>query len=153
MKTSLLASLLLVLGTAATAFSQASSLDIAPPLPTTEPQVTISQTNPLISLEDQVKNGGFEKRSAFLGAFDQANLAVDAKLAELRARGLTLTDEAITNLDNVRQASRQTFRDMSLTTVETWETARDNAVSALRRLRGTLENIERTATEQVAATS
>lgn len=143
MKTLLVTCLTLALG-ATLAHAQASALDLDPPTPTTpQAPVTLNPMSPLQSLEQQAKTASFDQRSAFLTAFDQANQSVDTKVAEIRSRGLVPTDEALTALDDARLAARQTFRDMSLTTVETWDTARTNAVSVLRRLRVALEDVER----------
>lgn len=144
MKTTIASIAALFLG-AGLAFAQAPIPEPQPPNVASQP-VLLSQSAPLMSLEQQVSTAAFDQRGAFAAAFDQANAAVDAKVAELRARGLVFADEAETNLVDARDQGRQAFRDLSLTTNETWQTARDNAVIAMRRLRAALENLERYAT-------
>lgn len=108
--------------------------------------VVLSTATPLRSLEEQIEMSGFDRRGALSTAYDQVNQWVDTRLAELRAQGLEFVDEAEVNLEDAREIARNTFRDLSLTTVETWGTAQHNAVMALRRIRASLEDIERTAT-------
>jgi hypothetical protein len=137
--------LLLALG-APLAFAQAPIPEPELPPGLADQPVVLNQTAPLASLETQVRSAGFDQRGAYATAFDEVNRAVETKVSELRSRGLIFADEAETNLAVAREQGRQTFRDLSLTTEETWQTARDNAVSAMRRLRGALEDLEETAT-------
>lgn len=108
--------------------------------------VVLAAADPLRSLEEQIEMSGFDRRGTLATAFDEANEWVGTKLAALRARGLDLVDEAEGNLDVARNIARNAFRDLSLTTEETWGTAQHNAVMALRRIRGSLQDLERTAT-------
>lgn len=107
--------------------------------------VILSTSDPLRSLEEQVKQSDFDRRGALATAFNEVSSFVDARLSGFQARGLDLADEAETNLTSARDSARTTFRDLSLTTEETWRTAQENAVVALRRIRGALEDLERTA--------
>jgi hypothetical protein len=107
--------------------------------------VILPVSDPLRALEDQIKQSDFDRRGALSAAFDEVSSHVDVRLAGLQARGLDLADEAETNLTSARDSARSTFRDLSLTTEETWRTAQENAVAALRRIRGALEDLERTA--------
>lgn len=112
---------------------------------TEEAVIQLDPAQPLLSLEKQVRTAEFDHRGAFAKAFDRANESVDAKIAELKSRGLTFADAAENNLATARDQGRQAFRDLSLTTEETWKTARDNATSATRKIRGALEDLEKTA--------
>jgi len=105
----------------------------------------LAANDPFLSLEAQVKNGAFDQRGAFATAFDEANRAIDARVAELRAAGYVFADEAASNLALARDRARQAFRDLSLTTNESWVTARTTTVLAMRNLRGALQDLERTA--------
>jgi len=138
---------LAIFATGPVMLAQAPIPEPEPPASVTSQPVELAASAPLVSLEQQVRGAAFDQRGAFAKAFDQANLAVDAKIAELRARGLTFAEEAETNLAVAREQGRQAFRDLSLTTNETWITARDNAVTATRRIRGALEDLERYATQ------
>ena len=129
----------------ACAFAQTSA-----PVPEAAPlnpdqAVVLAASDPLLSLESQVKNGGFDQRGAFATAFDEVNRAVDARIAELRAEGYVFADEAANNVSLARDRARQAFRDLSLTTNESWGTARTTTVLAMRNLRGALQDLERTA--------
>ncbi len=135
---------LLSAGGLSTAFSQAAIPE--PELPNVDQPVVLTGADPLASLEEQLNSGPFDRRGAFATAFDEAERTVDARLSEMRARGLVFADEAESNLTLARDGSRQAFRDLSLTTNETWQSARHNAVLALRKLRGSLGALERTAT-------
>lgn len=117
-----------------------------PALVESDRPVVLAAADPLRSLEEQIEMSGFDRRGTLATAYDEANKWVDVKLAALRGRGLDLVDEAETNLADARDIARNAFRDMSLTTVETWGTAQHNAVMALRRIRASLEDLERTAT-------
>ncbi len=110
--------------------------------------VRLDPSSPLDSLEEQLKNASFDQRGALATAFDTVNRSVEARVAELRNYGAELNDAATGNLSEARDFGRQTFRDMSLTTEESWQTARHNALMALRKIRNSLETLQRTATTQ-----
>ncbi|HYC69627.1 MAG TPA: hypothetical protein VEB66_00370 [Opitutaceae bacterium] len=111
----------------------------------TDAPVILAASDPLLSLEEQIEGSDFDRRGALSAAFDEINSFVNLRLAALQAQGFDLADEAETNLTSARDAARITFRDLSLTTEETWQTARHNAVLALRKIRGALEDLQRTA--------
>jgi hypothetical protein len=120
--------------------------------PVPEPQnpqadlpIRVDTTAPLDSLEEQLKNASFDQRGALAAAFDTVNRSLDSRIAELRTYGAELDDAAAGNLSEARDYGRQVFRDMSLTTEETWQTARHNAVMALRKIRNSLQTLQRTA--------
>lgn len=108
--------------------------------------VVVAGTDPLRLLEEELAASDFDRRGMLASAFDAVNAHVTGRVTTLQAHGLGLVDEAETNLSVAVDIARTTFRDMSLTTEETWRTARDNAILALRRIRGALEDLERTAT-------
>lgn len=116
-----------------------------PEVPQGDGPILLDPASPLDSLENQLAAAGFDQRGALATAFDAANLTVDQRIAELRAQGLTLSDEAAANLASARDYARQAFRDLSLTTEETWVSARHNGVMALRKIRGSLQVLQRTA--------
>jgi hypothetical protein len=111
--------------------------------------VILSRVAPLASLESQLAGAAFDQRGALATAFDEANLSLDGRAAALRAQGLTAADAAEANLDEARNQARQAFRDLSLTTEETWKAARHNAMSAVRKIRECLEVLDRTATKSI----
>lgn len=129
---------------ASVAFAQAQIPE--PESPATGQPVLLNAQAPLLSLEEQVKVGSFDQRGAFATAFDTANQAIDGQVAALRAQGLVFADEAEANLADARDRARQAFRDLSLTTSETWQSARDNALISLRRIRGAMQDLQRFAT-------
>lgn len=120
-----------------------------PPLTADQP-VVVSSDAPLASLDAQLGVAAFDQRGAFASAYDEANRLVDTKVAELRARGLTLAEEASLNLEAARENARQVFRDLSLTTEETWQNARHNALQALRKIQESLRDLEKSATPRQA---
>lgn len=120
-----------------------------PPLNADQP-IAVSSDAPLASLDAQLGIAGFDQRGAFATAYDEANRLVDAKVAELRARGLVFAEEASLNLEASRENARQVFRDLSLTTEETWQNARHNALQALRKIQESLRDLEKSATPRQA---
>ena len=136
---------------AALACALASSLAAQAPVPSPalvdgDQPVVLTSAEPLRSLEEQIEMSGFDRRGALATAYDEANRWVDFRVATLRSQGLDFVDEAEVNLADAREIARNAFRDLSLTTVETWGTAQHNAVMALRRIKASLEDLERTAT-------
>lgn len=117
-----------------------------PALISSDAPVVLSSSEPLRSLEYQIKGSDFDRRGALSSAFDEISTYVDLRVSALQARGVGLVDEAEGNLSVALDIARNAFRDLSLTTEETWHTAQENAVLALRRIRGALEDLERTAT-------
>jgi hypothetical protein len=107
--------------------------------------IRLDNAAPLDSLENQLASASFDQRGALATAFDAAVLAVDERVAEFRSQGLELADEALANLATARDDARQAFRDLSLTTEETWQTARHNGVLALRKIRGSIQVLRQTA--------
>ncbi len=138
-----------LLALAAGALSPLSAqYDVPQPTPPGADQPPIvNQAAPLASLDAQLGSAVFDQRGAYASAFDEANRQVDAQVARLRARGLVFAEEASANLATARDQGRQVFRDLSLTTEETWATARHNAVSALRKIQDALEDLEKTSTQ------
>jgi hypothetical protein len=145
MKTSLLP-LVAVLSLGAVCRLSAQAPIPEPDSPANGQPVLLNPSAPLLSLEEQVKSGDFDQRGAFATAFDAANQSIDLQVAALRAQGLNFADEAEANLADARDRARQAFRDLSLTTSETWNSARENAVLALRRIRGAMGDMQRYAT-------
>jgi hypothetical protein len=129
-----------------------SLLRAQPLMPVPEPQkpqaelpVRLDSAAPLDSLEKQLVNASFEQRGDLATAYDVANRSLDARVAELKARGLILSPEAAANLESARDYGRQAFRDLSLTTEETWRGGRHVGVMALRKVQDALEALQRTA--------
>jgi hypothetical protein len=145
MKTPHLSLLALALAGAFATVSAQLAVPPAPPLNADQPPV-VSTEAPLASLEAQLGAAIFDQRGAFAAAFDEANRLVDVQVAQLRARGLIFADEASANLAVAREEATQVFRDLSLTTEESWTTARHNAMSALRKIQDALKDLEKTAT-------
>jgi hypothetical protein len=116
-----------------------------PEKPQADLPVRVDPAAPLDSLEEQLKEASFDQRGALATAFDTVNRSVEARVAELRNYGAELDDAASDNLSEARDYGRQAFRDMSLTTEETWQTARHNALMALRKIRNSLQTLQRTA--------
>jgi hypothetical protein len=146
MKTSLFP--LLVLSSGLACLPAAAQMTVPEPTPANVDQpIRLDAAAPLDSLENQLESAAFDQRGAFATAFDDANRAIDERAAALRADGLLPADEAESNLASARDEARQAFRDLSLTTSETWASARHNAVIALRKIRGALEVLQRTATQ------
>lgn len=116
-----------------------------PAKPQDELPVQLDPASPLDSLERQLVDASFEQRGDLATAFESASLSVGRQIAELKARGLKLDDAASGNLEEARSFGAQVFRDLSLSTEETWRTSRHNALMALRKIRGTLETVQRTA--------
>jgi hypothetical protein len=121
-----------------------------PPPANVDQPVIVSPEAPLVSLDAQLGTAAFDQRGNFAKAFDEANALVDTKVAELRSRGLVFADEATTNLEAARESARAAFRDLSLTTEETWATARSNALQALRKIQDSLADLEKSATPRQA---
>lgn len=117
-----------------------------PPPANLDQPIVIAPEAPLMSLDAQLGTAAFDQRGAFAKAFDDANALVDVKVAELRSRGLVFADAATANLDAARDSARSAFRDLSLTTEETWQTARSNALQALRKIQESLQDLEKSAT-------
>jgi hypothetical protein len=138
---SLLTGLLLVSSLAAQSYTPVPE----PEKPQADLPVRIDASAPLDSLEEQLKNASFDQRGELAAAFDTVNRSLEARVAELRNYGAELDDAASENLSEARDFGRQTFRDMSLTTEETWQTARHNALMALRKIRNSLQTLQRTA--------
>ena len=116
-----------------------------PPSPNADQPLILNSASPLNSLETQLVWADFDQRGAFATAFDDANRSVDLQFAELRSRGLIFADEATANLATARDEAKQVFRDLSLTTKESWGNARHNAVVSLRKVRDALADLERSA--------
>ena len=108
-------------------------------------RIVIDPAAPLDSLERQLVDASYEQRSDLATAFDLANRSVRQQVAEMNARGLSLSSAASDNLEEARDFGRQAFRDLSLSTEETWQTSRHNALMALRKIRGSLSTLQRTA--------
>jgi hypothetical protein len=117
-----------------------------PPPANVDQPIIVSSQAPLASLDAQLGVAAFDQRGSFATAYDEANRLVDGKVAELRSRGLIFADEASTNLEAARENAREKFRDLSLTTEETWQTARTNALQALRKIQDSLKDLEKSAT-------
>lgn len=116
-----------------------------PAKPQDELPVRLDPASPLDSLERQLVDASFEQRGELATAFETASLSIRRQIAELKAQGLSLDDAASGNLEEARTFGAQVFRDLSLSTEETWRTSRHNALMALRKIRGTLETVQRTA--------
>src|SRR3954462_14832423 len=113
--------------------------DVPQPTPPNADQPPIVNTDPpLASLDAQLGTAPYAQRGAFASAYDEANRQVDVQVARLRSSGLLFSDPASANLANARDEARQVFRDLSLTTEETWTTARHNAVNAIRKVQDAL---------------
>lgn len=110
-----------------------------------ELRIVLDSTAPLDSLEKQLIDASWEQRSDLAHAFDLANRSVRQQVAELNAGGLSSSSAASDNLDEARDFAQQAFRDLSLSTEETWVTSRHNALMALRKVRGSLSTLQRTA--------
>jgi hypothetical protein len=117
-----------------------------PPPANVEQPIVLNNAAPLASLDTQLGTAVFDQRGNFAKAFDEANALVEGKVAELRSRGLVFADEATANLEAARESARSAFRDLSLTTEETWATARSNALQALRKIQDSLQDHEKSAT-------
>lgn len=117
-----------------------------PPPANVDQPITLAADAPLASLDTQLGTAAFDQRGNFAKAFDEADQLVNGKIAELRSRGLTFADEASANLEAARESARSAFRDLSLTTEETWATARSNALQALRKIQDALKDLEKSAT-------
>lgn len=142
-----LRSFLLLTLAAGAALPLAAQFDVPEPTPPNADQPPIvNRDAPLASLDAQLTTAVFDQRGAFATAYDDANRLVDAQVARLRSQGLIFAPAASANLANARDEARQVFRDLSLTTEETWVTARHNAVTALRKLQDALADLEKTAT-------
>jgi hypothetical protein len=138
---------LLALATTGALATLSAQYDVPQSTPPIAEQAPIVNTEaPVASLDSQLGTAVFDQRGAFASAFDEANRLVDVQVARLRSRGLIFGEEASTNLTSAREEARQAFRDLSLTTEETWPTARHNAVSSLRKIQDALVNLEKTAT-------
>ncbi len=111
-----------------------------------ELRIVIDSESPLDSLEKQLVDASYEQRSDLATAFDQANRSVGHRIAEFNAQGLNLSGAAADNISEARDFGRQAFRDLSLSTEETWQTSRHNALMALRKIRSSLNAAQRTAT-------
>ena len=142
MKTKLLLSLVAVLGCGSLALAQ-STLAPAPEPVVPHPAPSASSPDSLNKLVDQLRNANFDQRDAMAAAFETANAEVDTRLSEWRAAGTTTDTTAEENLSISREKAVQKIRDMTLSTEETWLTARDTAVTALQDLRKALEYIKR----------
>lgn len=116
-----------------------------PEKPQNELRVLLDPASPLDSLERQLIDASYEQRTDLATAFDRANRSVAQRIAELNAQGLNPDDAAEGNLDEAREFGQQAFRDLSLSTEETWKTSRHNALMALRKIRGSLSTVQRTA--------
>lgn len=125
----------------------AAQLMVPEPTPPNADQPPIvNRDAPLASLDAQLGTAVYDQRGAFATAYDDANRLVDVQVARLRTQGLVFAPEALANLATARDDARQVFRDLSLTTEETWATARHNAVNALRKIQDALVDLEKTAT-------
>ncbi len=120
-----------------------------PPANAGQPPV-VSIEAPLASLESQLGTAQFDQRGAFATAYDEANRLVDIQVAELRSRGLIFAEEATSNLTVAREETKQVFRDLSLTTSESWQSARHNAMLAVRKIQDALKDLEKSATKPQA---
>lgn len=107
--------------------------------------VRLDAGDPLQSLENQLAYGSFDQRGDLATAFDVVNRSVDGEVAELRSQGLALSPEALGNLESARDFGRQAFRDLSLTTEETWRNGRHIGLVALRKIQDSLDVLRRTA--------
>ncbi len=108
--------------------------------------VRLDSAAPLASLESQLASASFDQRGDLAAAFDVVNRSVDERVAALRAEGLVFSPEASDNLESAREYGRQAFRDLSLTTEETWRTGRYVGLVALRKIQNSLAALQRTAT-------
>jgi hypothetical protein len=129
-------------------------LGAQPMTPVPEPEkppgqlaVRLDAAAPLDSLVSQLADGTFDQRGELATAFDVANRSVDVEVAALRSQGLVLSPEALSNLENARDFGRQAFRDLSLTTEETWRNSRHIGLIALRKIEDALAVLRRTAVE------
>jgi hypothetical protein len=116
-----------------------------PDKPPSQLVVRLDARAPLDSLEAQLAYGSFDQRGDLATAFDVANRSVDVEVAELRSQGLLLSPEALSNLESARDFGRQAFRDLSLTTEETWRNSRHIGLVALRKIQDSLAILRRTA--------
>lgn len=121
-----------------------------PPPANADQPLVVNTATPLASLEAQLGPAAFDQRGAFATAYDEANRLVDVQVAQLRSRGLIFADEAMANLTVAREDAKQVFRDLSLTTSESWQNARHNAMSALRKIQDALQDLEKSATRPQA---
>jgi hypothetical protein len=138
---------LLVLAAAGTFATLSAQLAVPPAPPANAEQPPVINTDaPLTSLETQLGSAIFDQRGAFASAYDEVNRLVDGQVAQLRSRGLVFAEEATANLTVAREQAKQVFRDLSLTTEESWTNARHNAMSALRKIQDALKDLEKTAT-------
>jgi hypothetical protein len=138
---------LLALAAAGAFASLSAQLAVPPAPPANADQPPVINTEaPLASLESQLGSAVFDQRGAFASAYDEANRFVDVQVAQLRARGLIFAEEASANLAAAREQAKQVFRDLSLTTEESWSTARHNAMNAIRKIQVALVDLEKTAT-------
>lgn len=139
---------LIALATSGALSTLSAQYDVPQSTPPNADQLPIvNNAAPLASLDAQLGTAVFDQRGAYASAFDEANRQVDAQVARLRSRGLVFAEEASANLASARDQARQAFRDLSLTTEETWATARHNAVNSVRKIQDALADLEKTATQ------
>lgn len=112
--------------------------------PQTELRVQVDPAAPLDSLERQLVSAPFDQRGALATAFDSVNRSVEGEIASLNSQMGSLNTAASGNLTEARSFGTQAFRDLSLSTEETWQTSRHNALMALRKIRNSLETLKRT---------
>lgn len=118
-----------------------------PERPQGDLRVQLDADSPLDSLERHLVHASFDQRGELAKAFEQVYLSVRQQISRLGAQGVDLNDEARASLNDANDFGRQAFRNLSLTTEETFHTSQHNALMALRKIRGTLENLHLTASD------
>lgn len=106
----------------------------------TEPTLPQDTPDATSVLAERMRTASYDDRSRLAAAFDGANRQIDVRVGAWRADGMQASAEAETALSRAREETAQKFSDLTQTTEETWETARDNALVSLQKLRGAVEN-------------
>jgi hypothetical protein len=116
------------------------------PLPVSTPAVSsvpaVPEDDLYAPLVEELKYATYADRDKIGPAYDEADRRLDARLGRLKSVGRVISGKQSEELDSARQTAMEKFRDLSLATEETWNSARDNAMASLQKVQGVVEEIQ-----------
>ncbi len=113
----------------------------APATPPVLEQPQSPASDLVVGIMQQLKESTYETRSTIAAAFDPVNRSIEARLAQWKSNGSQFTEPAERQLQDARANAAQKFKALDDATEETWNSAKDNASSALQHLQGAINDL------------
>jgi hypothetical protein len=109
------------------------------------PPVLVGPQNPqsdlIAGVMAELKDSTYETRSTISAAFDPVDRQIQERVSIWKANGSQFTEPAERQLEDARANAVQKFKELGEATEQTWNTAKDNATSALMHLQGAINDL------------